>query len=180
LLESASQFFTDSTLTELQRQLRDTAQRLVTMEGRGIGPDHPDVIATKTLQQHLRVQIDERLDALVRGQRTQVDVLAAQFDAVANELEKARRTTATFSADNPLAQREEVASIEKWRVQIKENPDLVNKAELGPPLYMAVKQAQLPLAEFLITNGANVNARGPEGGQTALHLAAQLNRKEFA
>ena len=81
--------------------------------------------------------------------------------------------------DNPLAGEEQ--EIRRLQKLIAESPDLLNAPDPisgQTPLFSAVLQGQLAVAQFLITNSADVNAKD-RGGMTPLYAAVGANRKEM-
>ncbi len=76
------------------------------------------------------------------------------------------------------AEAEEVSRI---RAMIKDSPDLINarNPDTGQtPLHKAAALGQFVVAQFLLANGADVDARNPKSSdRTALHLAAEGGHK---
>jgi len=85
----------------------------------------------------------------------------------------------------PLARRPPVPprQIEVKRIQamIKDSPDLINA--MGPdvsgrPLHQAAAKGQLIVAQFLLANGADIEAKNLSWeNKTALHIAAAAGHK---
>lgn len=64
--------------------------------------------------------------------------------------------------------------LDKVKELIEENQNLVNSLDKNglTPLHGAIAEKKPNIAQYLITNGANVNAITDKGGQTPAHLAA--------
>ena len=82
------------------------------------------------------------------------------------------------SVEPPLAS--EAEEIKRIQAMIKESPDLINAKIRGSagwtPLDQAAYKGELLVAEFLIANGAEIEAK-ERGQQTPLHLAADEGHK---
>src|SRR5205814_5159615 len=68
------------------------------------------------------------------------------------------------------------------RAMVKDSPDLVNSrssASGDTPLHVAAQSGNILVAEFLVTNGANVNAL-KEARRTPLHVAVAAGNKRVA
>ena len=90
--------------------------------------------------------------------------------------------TFASSCSNPksgIAQATNKGDIQTVRALIKSNPNLVFDKDIydTTPLHWAAKNGHRDVAELLVTNGANVNARN-KYGDTPLHFAATAGSTE--
>jgi ankyrin repeat protein len=104
--------------------------------------------------------------------QAQLATLSRSYLAAA---EKPKPVEAGNLAPGTTAETEEVKRIQEM---IKNSPDLINAADRGgsAPLHKAAQAGQMVVAQFLLANGADVEARN-RAGQTALHLAAADGHK---
>ncbi len=73
---------------------------------------------------------------------------------------------------------EEAEKLAWWREQVRENPDLINKPGLGPPLHQAISRGWVSVVNFLLAQHSDLNGR--DGSQqTPLHVAVASNRREM-
>jgi ankyrin repeat protein len=73
----------------------------------------------------------------------------------------------------------EATEIARLEATLKESPDLINAPgeKLLPPLHNAARLGRLQVAEFLLANGAKIEAAAQAGGGKALHFAAEAANK---
>jgi ankyrin repeat protein len=74
---------------------------------------------------------------------------------------------------------DEAEEVRRIRAMIKDSPDLINAVDSqsgNTPLYAAATKGQLTVAEFLLANGANVDAKA-QNGWTPLQAAAIKGHK---
>jgi ankyrin repeat protein len=73
----------------------------------------------------------------------------------------------------------EAEEVKRIQALIKDSPDLINAAEAGTgntPLHRAAEAGQLMVAQFLLNNGADTEAKS-QSGRTPLHRAAAAGHK---
>ena len=80
----------DAAFAALQQQLLATDQRLVTLQGRGLGDGNPEVVATQNLHVRLLEQESERLKAIVAASQNKSDLLVAPIKALEAELARTK------------------------------------------------------------------------------------------
>jgi Ankyrin repeats (many copies)/Tetratricopeptide repeat len=84
------------------------------------------------------------------------------------------RATAPESAGVVAATFEEAEEVLRIQAMIKDSPDLINAGDSQPggtPLHRATAKGQLRVAEFLLANGANVDAKDQNGWTPLLSAA---------
>jgi ankyrin repeat protein len=77
---------------------------------------------------------------------------------------------------SPTLEEDEIRRI---RAMIKDSPDLINARDASTgetPLHRAIKQSHINVIEFLLSNGAAIEAKD-NAGNTALHVAAETGNK---
>jgi 26S proteasome non-ATPase regulatory subunit 10 len=74
-----------------------------------------------------------------------------------------------------------VGNLERVKALLKDNPDLVfSKDDDGTPLHKAAAFGNKAVAEFLLANKADVNAKGTVAGWTPLRMAVAWNHNAVA
>ncbi len=122
--------------------------------------------ATAQYQRLLRDFSDqEQLTQLSRSMLGSNSVTAATRTSVAEQMKR-------------KGAEEEAQRLASWREQVRDNPDLVNKLELGPPLHQAVNRGWLSVVNFLLSQRADPNGRDNQL-QTPLHVAVAVDRREI-
>jgi ankyrin repeat protein len=114
------------------------------------------------------------------GKATQAEVRAAEREGL--RLRQQLAALDVYRAELPElsvpASSEEDKEIARIKQMIQNSPDLINgNAIQGSPLGRAADAGQLRVAEFLLDNGADVNAPSDTAGKTPLLAAAYAGRK---
>jgi ankyrin repeat protein len=89
------------------------------------------------------------------------------------------RAAAPDSAGAVAATSDEAEEVRRIRAMIKDSPDLINAVDSqsgSTPLYVAATKGQLTVAEFLLANGANVDAKAQNGWTPLLGAAVKGHR----
>ena len=72
-----------------------------------------------------------------------------------------------------------VGDIEETKSFVSKGMDVKAKTQAGTaPLHFAICNGHRDIAEYLISEGADINAKNNEGGQTPLHIAARNGQKD--
>jgi ankyrin repeat protein len=114
------------------------------------------------------------------GKATQAEVRVAEREGLRlrQQLAALDSNKAELLDLSPPAGSEEDKEIARIKQMIQNSPDLINgNAIQGSPLGRAADAGQLRVAEFLLDNGADVNASSDTAGQTPLLVAAHAGRK---
>src|SRR6266567_142756 len=167
----------DQLLEKLLEQLATAEQKVAELSD-NFGPDHPDVKRARAVLKAIQAQIDERLDAILAGLNVRVEVAKAALDDFTQEWKKGREEASAPPAAAELTDAEE-KELREIKAIIKDSPDLINAARIQPwgtRLLNAAAAGQVRVAEFLLDNKADVNAK-QSGGYSALHLAADFGHK---
>lgn len=176
--EAASVRQAQRDLLKLQRQLPENAGRDRQV---ALVQDELKLVEENLAEIQKKIQI---------GAAPPLDALSARREllAVQRELDAAKRlpefATAAVAAPagSAPATSEEAAEIQRIQAIIRNSPDLVNArnatASGGTPLHMAAGNGYVAVAEFLLANQADVNARQNDGS-TPLQLAAAAGHKRL-
>jgi len=179
----------DELLTRLLEQYQATEAQRAERAG-NYAPEHPEMKSLDNLLKKLDEQIKVRVEGVIKA----LEIRVAAASAPAGSAGAATQSTTTD---------DEEKEIRRIQAMIKNSPDLIN-APLGDPnltpLCRAARMAQSRVAEFLLSNGADVNLNRPlsyaagdghkamaelllrrgaavnaadSAGQTALHRAAE-------
>ena len=114
------------------------------------------------------------------GKATQAEVRAAEREGLRlrQQLAALDSNKAELLDVSVPAVSEEDKEITRIKQMIQNSPDLINgNAIQGSPLGRAAEAGQLRVTEFLLDNGADVNAPNDTAGQTPLLVAAHAGRK---
>jgi len=128
-----------------------------------------------------------RIDALRWAAGEEVGTLASQVDTlqkdIDEELKKSPQTVVVQTAQ-PAATAEAVITdeeekeIRRIKVLIQNSPDLINAGDTTP-LQNAAANGYLKVAEFLLANGATVEATGKADFAPPLYIAASKGQKSM-
>jgi ankyrin repeat protein len=174
LLKAAPQVFNDAILASLQEELNRQEREFPL---RGVG--RPEIKTTEQSIKIVRKQIEDRVDALLSGMRSQVEALAAQVAAVDAELGKSKEQKLKVQEEVAVATDDEEKELQRLRAMLRDSPDLVNRAGgADTRLHQLAQQGKLRVAKFLLENKADVNAKNGTG-DTPLHLAASQGQKSM-
>lgn len=174
------QSFPNPVLTSLMQKLTEAEQSVAGLQ-KDYGPQHAEVVKAVALTETINKQIDAQVEAVLRGlnikrlvAKKTAEALQAQVGAAAPKKEAASSSTA---APATASEAEEVKRIQ---AMIKDSPDLINAKDATggayTPLHMAANRGQLVVAQFLLANGAEVDAKN-NSNETPLHVAARGGHK---
>lgn len=165
-------WFPDTLLEQLESERTNTERRLADLDVQ-VAPQHPERLRAEATLRRLEAQMRERIEGVVRAQRTHLEVL----QEVAGDGGMAPAAPANVGPMD--AERIEVARL---RALFDRSPDRLNTPDAGgrPPLVTAAAAGQLAVVRALLDWGAQVNATGRSGNaqlQTALHAASGEGHK---
>jgi ankyrin repeat protein len=134
-------------------------------------------------------QLDQQQQQVTQGLLPSGELLPTQRDLL-----KLKRQMAALEAGQPVDLADasslknkaselttsEAEEVKRIQALIKDSPDLINAS--GPngttPLHLAAEAGQLVVAQFLLANGADTEAKDTQwGGRTPLHYAAAAGHK---
>lgn len=153
----------DQLLMKLLEQLGATETKLAELK-QDFGPDHPEIKRLVAVEKTVNRQIDERVAGIIK---------ALELRGAASDVSKS--TTAVTTVVD-----EEESEIRRIQGMIQNSPDLINATSGDPartPLGRAAEKGQLRVAEYLLSNGADVNFTSQ--GWTPLCFAAQNGHKKM-
>ena len=137
------------------------------------------IIANQRLQEELKAKMQERAEVIVAllTERT-----AQLRKIVTGQLQTATAVDLTLPRTGAVATvvDEEEAEIRRIQAMIQNSPDLINATSGDPartPLGRAAEKGQLRVADYLLNNGADVDA--PISGGTPLFVAARNGHKKM-
>jgi len=166
----------DPLMEKLLAQLATAEQKRAEVSD-NVGPDHPDRKSAAAVLNKIRMQIEERLDAILAGLTLREAAAKAALDEFNQQWKKSREETSAQPAAAELTDEEE-KELKEIKAIIKDSPDLIN-AQLSSGstrLFQAAAAGHLKVAEFLLANKADVNGQsGP--GRTPLSIAASRGHK---
>ncbi|HWN94509.1 MAG TPA: polysaccharide biosynthesis tyrosine autokinase [Methylomirabilota bacterium] len=116
----------DPRLNDLINKENDTAQRLATVLGRGLGENNPDVVATRELLHTISNQLDGALSGLLIGLKTEMQNQLARLQHYAERQSAARRQDSTnYSITRPYyVAKEELMQKKFFRDRVAQNLEL--------------------------------------------------------
>ncbi len=178
------QSFPNPVLTSLMQKLAESEQSLNALK-KEYGPQNAEVLKMSEVVDTVSQQINTQTEAALRGLEIKRDVLKKTADAL-----QAEPRPRVAAGGDPLATKgtdlltaSEADEVKKIQAMIKDSPDLINAQSDGfTPLQRAAMQGQLTVAQFLLANGAEVDAKDAlnSSGNTALHYAAIRGHKAMA
>jgi ankyrin repeat protein len=127
--------------------------------------------------------LERRAESIVKGLEQRAASLRGRVKRLATIVTDPNRTTAGPVPAVPAD--EEEKEIRRIQALVKDSPDLINATEQGGqrPLHLAASRGQLRVAEYLIANGADLNAaslyNGAPTGPTPLRAAAAAGHKKM-
>ncbi|MBC8094846.1 MAG: ankyrin repeat domain-containing protein, partial [Akkermansiaceae bacterium] len=164
LLQVLPTLVPDQLLTKLLEQL-SAADADYAQARQDLSSEHPQIKRLNALRESLHEQIDQRVSGILK---------ALELRSAASATGKSTATVTTVPGD-------EEAEIRRIQAMIKDSPDLINAKEPATgstPLHSAAYKGQLTVAQFLLANGADVEARDRQwGGRTPLQYAAGAGHK---
>lgn len=177
----------DETLIRLL-QAKDTALAKLTEKGQQLGPDHPDRKAAENEYEQRRRTVIARIDELQWAINNEAESLTLQETELKERIAKetAKSTQVVQKKVETIEQSTGVESDEDKEIRaislmIKNSPDLINAGNgQGPrntPLKKAASLGQLRVTEFLLANGADIEATAGNEGDTPLLVAASSGHK---
>jgi ankyrin repeat protein len=167
----------DPLLEKLMTQLATAEQKLAEVSD-NVGPDHPDRKSAVAVLNKIRMQIEDRLDAILSGLGLREVAAKAALDDFTQERKKSREEASAQPAAAELTDEEE-KELKEIKAIIKDSPDLIDApvhGGSGTRLFYAAVAGHLKVAEFLLANKADVNGK-PRQGQSPLITAASRGHK---
>jgi ankyrin repeat protein len=179
---AVQQEFPNQILTSLMQKLVDAQQTLAALNT-SLGPSTTEVVQERarieTMNQQIDIQVQAALNALRAKQQAASDraaLLAQNGNAAAANAESASNT-------EPASTASEAEEVKRIQALIKDSPDLINAREQGgyggTPLHKAAMEGQVIVAQFLLANGADVDAKDNSRRGTPLHYAAEYGHKSM-
>ena len=152
----------DPLLNSLHKQLAETEQKLAGLTG-VYAEEHPEVKRVRAVLKTIDAQVAERQEGILKGLEARAGLVSA--------------SSSKPGADATLTDEEE-NELKQIKAIIRDSPDLINAKAKNEwsRLQNAAAAGQVRVAEFLLANGADVNANFRAAG-TPLHLAAQNGHK---
>ncbi|HEY2952662.1 MAG TPA: ankyrin repeat domain-containing protein, partial [Verrucomicrobiae bacterium] len=152
----------DPLLNSLHKQRTEAEQKLADLT-EVYGEGHPEVKRVRTVLKTIDAQMAERQEGIIKGLEARAGLLNA--------------SSSKPGADATLTDEEE-NELKQIKAIIRDSPDLINAKAKNEwsRLQNAASAGQVRVAEFLLANGADVNANF-RGAGTPLHLAAQNGHK---
>jgi succinoglycan biosynthesis transport protein ExoP len=139
----------DEALDRLLDQEAKARQELIVAQ-KDLGDDHPQVVRVVALQRELNGQIESRINGILKGLQTRVEVSKAVLDTVTQRLEQAKS--------------QDAESMEKYRPYFKAKRDLETQQKLRDSIFIRILQE-------------TVDASIPKGGMVELLDPAQPSVK---
>jgi ankyrin repeat protein len=165
------QEYPNPVLTSLMQRRTESEQKLIGLEG-NYGPQSAEILNAKAQLEALEKQIDAQVDGVLRNLKDQQEAARMKAQALAS-LKTQNKAQETGGSETQGATSDEAEEVRRIQAMIKDSPDLINAkdSQTGKtPLQKAASQGQLVVAQFLLQNGADVEAKGQQG-RTALHEA---------
>lgn len=177
---AVQQSFPNPVLTSLMQKLTESEQSVAGLQ-KDYGPQHAEVVKAVALTETINKQIDAQVEAVLRGlnikrlvAKKTAEALQAQVGAAAPKKEAASSSTAAPATAS------EAEDVKRIQAMIKDSPDLINAKDATggayTPLHTAANRGQLVVAQFLLANGAEVDAKN-NSNETPLHVAARGGHK---
>ncbi|MBI3849896.1 MAG: ankyrin repeat domain-containing protein [Verrucomicrobia bacterium] len=186
-------------LTTLMQDLSRAEQNLAGLQ-KDYGPESSEVQKARAVLDTINNQINAQLEGVMQGLELK---MKAALQAAKTEQASSEKNASGGGSDALATTDDEEKEIRRIQAMIQNSPDLINAPSGDPnltPLCRAARMAQSRVAEFLLSNGADVNLNRPlsyaagdghkamvelllrrgaavnavdGAGQTALHRAAE-------
>ena len=174
------QNFNNPVLTTLMEQLALAQQNLAKAE-KEYGPEHMEVVKAKAQADTINKQIDEQVDGVLQALKAQAAASRRTAEMLASRTGSAHSQASETASSAAPATASEAEEVKRIQAMIRDSPDLINSPDpktQQTPLHEAAAKGQLIVAQFLLKNGADPNARR-YSGFTPLHDAAMNGHKSM-
>ena len=147
------------------------------------GSNTADVARKSDAVNQAKVKVRERVKFLLKAIKEEAQNAFEQYSEIGGQMRQIRnaatpkvaKSSTTENAANDEVAQAEIKWINELKRKIKDSPDLLN-AEGGKELHDAARMGRSAVVQFLLDNGADVNAFN-ENRETPLHDAAKAGQK---